>query len=76
MKTGPSCSPRRSTWRVVAAVAVVASVVLYALTGTWRGITVGGVSFVALLACALPCTIPLVVARLVGRRRNPVLTER
>ena len=76
MKTVASCSPSRSTWRIVAAVAVVASVALYAVTGSWRGVTVGGVSLVALLACALPCTIPLVVARLVARRRTPVPTER
>jgi hypothetical protein len=67
MKTVAARSPRRLVWWIVVGVAVVAAAA-YALPASWRGVTVGGVSVVALLACALPCTIPLIVARLVARR--------
>jgi hypothetical protein len=53
MKTLTVRSPRRSVWWIVAALAVVATAVVHALTGSWRGVTVGGVSIVGLLACAI-----------------------
>ena len=65
-----ACVPRRSAVIVVAAVAVAGAGLWYAITGRWAGLTVSGTSLLALLACAVPCTIPLVIARLLARRRH------
>lgn len=75
MTTVHSCHPRRATWQIATVVAGIAFVAAYALTGSWRGLSIGGVSVAALLACALPCTIPLLVARLITRWRNPDRTK-
>ena len=65
-----NCAPRRHGVWAVAAIFIVAGLAWFVVTGGWRGLSISAASIVALLACALPCTVPLIIARLWLRRRG------